>query len=663
MNQKVGNYPGVTVDRRAGSIKLPSGEKVTLIDLPGTYSLSSKSIEEQVVQNILLNPKENDYPDLAVLVVDATNLQRNLFLATQVMDLGIPCVLALNMVDVLENDGSTLNLEQLKQRLNIPVVSISSKTGKGMDDLLQMMGEEVQPTEKPFVEVASFGGKTLETFMSRYQLENTYASFKILNNLTQLHHWRDKISAFQPVLDEHHYLTSKAELDEIGRRHAKLKGIVKGVVTSPEANKEARRTAKIDRWTTHPILGTLIFLLVFFTVFQAIFTVASYPMDWIHEGVIWLGGQVSNLLPAGMFNDFIADGVFAGLAGVLIFVPQIMILFGLIALLEESGYLSRVSFLTDGLLKKFGMNGRSVVPLVGGFACAIPAIMSARTIENKKERFITIFITPLMSCSARLPVYVFLVSFIVPNDYLLGFISTQGLAMMGLYLLGIFVSLIIAFVLNRYLKDKNPSSFILELPNYKTPQIKNALLAMVNKGRVFVMQAGKIILIASMILWVLSYFGPGSDMQRIEEKYSNPEYTVGLTEDEIAKKRSSEELEKSYLGHIGKAIEPVFRPLGYDWKTSIAVLASFAAREVFVGTMATIYSVEESMEGEKGLKAIKFSYATAFSLLIFYVFALQCMSTLAIVKQETGSWKVVFGQFILFTGLAYLFAFLVYQTQ
>ena len=384
-------------------------------------------------------------------------------------------------------------------------------------------------------------------------------------------------------------------------------------------------------------------------------------MDAINDGVVWLGQKVAEFLPTGAFADFVADGIFAGLAGVLVFVPQIMILFGLIAILEGTGYLSRFSFMTDGLLRKFGMNGKSIVPLVGGFACAIPAIMAARSIENRKERFITIFITPLMSCSARLPVYVFLVSFIAPREFLFGFISVQGLFMMGLYVLGIVASLIIAVLIHKFSKQKSDDSFILELPDYKTPSLKNAVTNMINKGRVFVFQAGKVILIASMILWVLSYFGPSDKMDQIEQHYSGLMAQEGADVDSLSTKMSSEKLENSYLGIIGKTIEPAIEPLGYDWKIGIAVVASFAAREVFVGTMSTIYSVQGDIEGKSGLKSINFSYATAFSLLIFYVFALQCMSTVAVVRQETGKWSVAIWQFVIFTGLAYLSALLTYQ--
>ena len=493
-----------------------------------------------------------------------------------------------------------------------------------------------------------------------FESKTPYMLFKQINNASSFLS-DEKEEQLKEVTSKNEYEALKEEILEINDRVVAVNKATNKFYIEKEKKNKTTLTDKIDAYATHPFWGILIFLSVFFIIFQAIFSFAQYPMDFINDGVVDIGVWVGNLLPHTWFSDFITDGIFAGLAGVLVFVPQIMILFGLIAVLEDTGYLSRVSFMTDGFLKKFGMNGKSITPLVGGFACAIPAVMAARSIESKKERFITIFITPLMSCSARLPVYVFLVSFIAPNDYLLGFISVQGLYMMGLYLLGIVISLIIALIINLFSKDRNSSSFILELPNYKSPSIKNAVTAMVNKGRIFVMQAGKVILIVSIVLWVLSYFGPGNELQQIEDDYTAQITQNEAHSDSLMLKMNSEKLENSYLGIIGRSIEPAIEPLGYDWKIGIALVASFAAREVFVGTMSTIYSVGSGVEGKKGLKSIEFSYATAFSLLIFYVFALQCASTLAIVKQETGRWGVVFLQFFVFTGIAYLGAFLSYQ--
>lgn len=660
LNQKVGNYPGVTVDKRSGTLKLPNDEVCELIDLPGTYSLSSANDDEQVVQRILLDPDHQSFPDLVVIVADATNLMRNLFFASQIIDLGVPTILTLNMVDILKGEGKTIDFQKLGNEMGVPVLGISARKGHGVEELKQLMTATPQVASKTFIDPAKYGGQALEDFKAVFEGKTPYMRFKALNNFETIVGDTQKPKV-KSIIEQNGYKLLQAEILEINDRYEKINQLTQTIVQEATENKQLKITEKIDRYVTHPFWGFLIFFATFFIIFQAVFTFAAFPMDAINDGIMAIGGWVGETLPEGMLNDFLVDGIIAGLAGVLIFVPQIMILFGLIALLEDSGYLSRVSFMTDGLLRRFGMNGKSIIPLVGGFACAIPAIMAARGIENRKERLITIFITPLMSCSARLPVYVFLVSFIAPNEYIWGFISVQGLVMMGMYLIGIVASLVIALLIHWFSKKEKTSSFILELPNYKIPGFKNALTTMINKGKIFVMQAGKVILIASIILWVLSYFGPSGKMQEIEEKYTSEQMQQTLSEEEINKKISQEKLEYSYLGYMGRAIEPVIEPLGYDWKIGIAIVASFAAREVFVGTMATIYSVEEDMDDQKGLKAIKFSYATAFSLLIFYVFALQCMSTIAIVRQETGKWSITILQFVVFTGLAYVFSLITYQ--
>lgn len=659
LNQRVGNYPGVTVDKRSGFLKLPNGESCEIIDLPGTYSLSSKNDDEKVVQDILLNPKSESFPDLIVFVADGTNLARNLFFASQVTDLGIPTILAINMIDITSKDGDIINIEKISDYFGVPTIGISARKGIGIEELNVLLESH---KEKPTV--SQFDTKKYIDLLTElkplFDVESDYMLFKLACQDGQIIS-DEKSTTLKKIIAKNHFETLKEEILEINERVNRINEATTGFIDRKTSENETSTTNRIDKYVTHPFWGLLIFLATFFIIFQAIFTFAAYPMDAINDGIVMLGEWVANLLPEGAAADFISDGIFAGLAGVLVFVPQIMILFGLIAILEDTGYLSRVSFMTDGLLRKFGMNGKSIVPLVGGFACAIPAIMAARSIENRKERFITIFITPLMSCSARLPVYVFLVSFIAPNEYIAGFISVQGLFMMGLYVLGIVASLIIALIIHKFSKLKGDDSFILELPNYKVPSLKNAVTNMINKGRIFILEAGKVILIASIILWFLSYFGPSDRMDKIESKYTALIENNQFSTDSLQTKMSSEKLENSYLGIIGQSIEPAIKPLGFDWKIGIAVVASFAAREVFVGTMATIYSVQGDIEGNKGLKSIKFSYATAFSLLIFYVFALQCMSTIAIVKQETGKWSIAILQFVIFTGMAYLGSLITYQ--
>ncbi|RFC53994.1 ferrous iron transport protein B [Brumimicrobium aurantiacum] len=659
LNQKVGNYPGVTVDKRSGTIKLPNEQVCELIDLPGTYSLSSKNDDEKVVQDILLNPDSKDLPDLLIIVADGTNLARNLFLASQVIEMGIPSILAINMVDIIEKSGDQLKIDEVSRYFDIPVTAISARKKKGIHELLEIATQQLKPTEQSLFKAGQYTS-LLEDSKHLFNSRTPYMLFKQINNAKTLLEEKE-LQELNAITKKNNYESLKEEILEISDRVSTVNKATEKFYIKKSKDKQKNITDKIDQYVTHPVWGLFIFLAVFFVIFQAIFTFASYPMDLINDGIVDLGIWVGNFLPDSWFTDFIVDGIFAGLAGVFVFVPQIMILFALIAILEDTGYLSRVSFMADGLLKRFGMNGKSVVPLVGGFACAIPAIMAARAIENRKERFITIFITPLMACSARLPVYVFLVSFIAPDEYIWGFVSVQGLYMMGLYLLGFVVGLLVAIVINIFSSKNSDNSFILELPNYKVPSFRNALNTMINKGKIFVVQAGKVILVASIILWVLSYFGPGDRFEKIETKYETLITENETKVDSLYAKMNSEKIENSYLGIMGKTIEPAIQPLGFDWKIGIALVASFAAREVFVGTMSTIYSVEGGEENEKGLKAIKFSYATAFSLLIFYVFALQCMSTIAVVRQETGSWIVTIVQFISFTAIAYVASWLTFN--
>lgn len=660
LNQKVGNYPGVTVDKRSGKYTSSNGESTEIIDLPGTYSLSSNSIDEELVQKILLNPDNTDYPDGLLMVVDATNLQRNLFLASQIYDLEIPMILVVNMIDVIDKIGEAIDLNELSSAFACQTIAISAKTKHGLDELRENINnfEFQKIARSPFLALEELC--VLEPDVPLLlPNQNNYQRFKILNQIGKIN-WIPNKEKLENLI-QNRASGFALEIQEINARYQKISALINKIKPQKNIKIGLTSTQKIDKIVLHPFFGLLTFLATFFILFQAIFTLSAYPMNWIDSGIAWFGSQIATLLPEGLFNDFLVNGVITGVGGVLVFLPQIMLLFGMITLLEDTGYLARISHMSDGLLKKFGMNGKSVVPLVSGFACAIPAIMAARTIENKKERLITIFITPLMSCSARLPVYVFLVSFIVPNETILGIFNFQGLMMMALYLLGLAVSFIVALIINFFLKSKEQSTFILELPNYKKPALQNMMNSMLNKGGTFVKQAGKVILIAAIAIWALGNVVPETEKQRIASKYDS-NIAQANKEDKLLleSQKKSELLEYSYLGSIGKTIEPVIRPLGFDWKIGIAIAASFAAREVFVGTMATIYAVEDNAESQRGLKAITFSYPVAFSLLIFYVFALQCMSTIAIVRQETGGWKWPFLQFVSFTGLAYFAAWLTF---
>ena len=659
LNQKVGNFPGVTVEKRSGLSTMADGQKYEIIDLPGSYSLSSTSPDEKVVQDILLNTKNESFPDAVVLIADVTNLKRNLFLVTQIIDLGFPVIVALNMSDVAKKKKIQVDIEGLRTALNVPIIEVSAKKESASSLKSKFLAENSKKGE-PIIDSKKIGGKTLGVLAEKYPDENQYRLFKSLNNLENLAWLADK-EFYELVVQNSSYNRNEAELHEINNRYEKIQEIIAAHVITEIQNDEDDTTTRIDKVVIHPVWGFLIFIGVFFLLFQSVFTLAQLPMEVITNGMAYLSDSISGFLPEGYISNFITEGLLAGISGILVFLPQIMILFGLITVLEDSGYLSRISFMSDRFLRMFGMNGKSIIPLVGGFACSVPAIMAARSIESRKERLITIFITPLMSCSARLPVYVFLTAFIVPNEMVGGIISLQGLFMMGLYILGVVFSLVIAIIMNKFLKITERSSFIMELPKYGIPTFKNVLSTMINKGKTFVFEAGKIIIIASVVLWFLSSFGPSSDIERIETKYTSEIMLQSHTLEEIEVLKSSERLEYSYIGYFGKSIEPVIKPLGFDWKVGIALITSFAAREVFVGTMTTIYSVGSDKNSKEALASIHFDKPTAFSLLIFYVFALQCMSTIAIVKQETGMWKFAITQFLVFTGMAYLGSFITYQ--
>ncbi len=620
LNQRIGNFPGVTVEKKVGQCKISKELKAEVIDLPGTYSLSPRSEDEKVTFDYLNDSERTDLPEVIIVVADASNLKRNLLLATQLIDSEQPTILVLNMMDVVERNKQELDTVLLEKELGIPVVPMNARLGKGVKELKEIVAAYQYKKATKFI----------EDHESKDALENTIIRFE------------------------------------------KIKKIISKTLVSEGQSPVAKLTRKIDNVLIHSVWGFVIFLLVLFLIFQAIFSWSAYPMDWIENGFLVFGNWLSNVLPDGVLNDLLVDGVLAGLGGIVIFIPQIAMLFMFIAILEDSGYLSRVSYLTDTLLKRFGLNGKSIIPLLGGAACAVPAIMSARTISNKKERLLTIFVTPLISCSARIPVYTLIIALIIPAEkQLIGF-NLQGVVMMALYLLGFAAALLTAFAMKYWVKSNERSHFIMELPIYRMPRWKNVGFTILNKVKVFLFEAGKIIIAVSIVLWVLSSYGPGDKMQQVEDKYesikSDPNVELMLTQDQIA----SEKLEASYVGHIGKFIEPAIRPLGFDWKIGIAIITSFAAREVFVGTMATLYSVgdEENTASikEKMNRAVNpttgkkvYSRATGYSLLIFYAFALQCMATVAIVVKETGGWKWPILQLVYMGALAYFSSLLVYQ--
>ncbi len=676
LNQKVGNFPGVTVDKKTGVSKISDTLSASVIDLPGTYSLYPKSADEQVTYEVLLNQKNADRPDLIIVIADASNLKRNLLFCSQIMDLKIPVVIALTMMDIARQKGITIDTEGMERMMGVPVMAINPRKNKGLAKLKKTISDMSETRTAPlpdFIDVESITGPWIEEIKNITEQDSNYAALHIACNYTELKHInaanRIHINA---ILGENKFYKSKVQACEIMMRYKKIDTIMQQCTVTDSPMKKMVISDRIDKLLLHPLWGNLILLAVLFLLFQSIFWLARYPMDWIQQLFAYVGSGISSVMQVGLLQDLLVNGLLAGVSGIMVFVPQIMILFGFITILEDSGYMARISFLTDRIMRTAGLNGRSVMPLISGMACAVPAIMAARTIQNRKERLITIMVTPLMSCSARLPVYTMLIALVIPNKYLLGFLNLQGLVLMGLYLLGFFMALIVSKVMDLVIKTKDRSFFLMELPVYRAPRWKNVGITMIEKGKIFIRDVGKVIIILSLILWVLAAFGPPSEMRAVDRKFTaliqqNPEQKELLQHEQATAK-----LEHSFAGMMGKGIEPMIRPLGYDWKIGIALITSFAAREVFVGTMATLYSVGDVSNGtqtlEEKMQAARrpdgtpvYTLAAGLSLLIFYVFAMQCMSTLAIVKRETRSWKYPLIQFAYMFVLAYGSAYVVFQ--
>ncbi len=675
LNQKVGNFPGVTVDKKTGVTPLEGGWEANIIDLPGTYSLYPRRADEWVAYRVMMNVDDNVKPDIILVVADASNLKRNLLFCSQVIDLKRPVVIALTMMDIARSKGFSIDVPQLERELGVPVIPVNPRKGKG---ILQLKKTMLQSAKTSFTaplfdfiankELASFavdGVKKLVPSLSDYTAIHyliNHENFP-LDSLTQ--------KAIEQVEITHQFNHTKTQADEILQRYSRIRQIMQQSVIEPDPLQKKLFTEKLDNILLHRVWGNVILLTVLFLLFQSIFWLSQFPMDAIDWSFSQLSGWLGGVLPQAWWSDLLVNGVMAGLSGILVFVPQIMILFGLITILEDVGYMARISFLSDRLMRKAGLNGKSVMPMISGFACAVPAIMSARNIENRKERLLTILVTPLMSCSARLPVYTILIALVIPNTYYLGFFSERGLVMMGLYLVGIVMALIVSFVFKWLIKIKEKSFFILELPVYRAPRWKNVGITMIEKAKIFVTDAGRIIILISLLLWFLSSYGPSGRMKSVDERYARLEQTA-KPDDKAAleKQYKTEKLQNSFAGIAGRAIEPAIQPLGFDWKIGIALITSFAAREVFVGTMATLYSVDEKDDAtlkqkmqnakrEDGTKV--YTLATGLSLMMFYVLAMQCMSTLAITKRETRSWKWPAVQFAYMTGLAYGMSLLIYQ--
>lgn len=675
MRQDVSNFPGVTVDKKNASMVLPSGKSIQIIDFPGTYSVFPNSAEEKLVINTITNPSDPNFPDAVLYVADVTQLDRHLLFATQIRDLGFPMVLILNMVDIAETSGIKINQEVLENYMGCKVILTSVRTEKGMNEIMPeldiMLANNMRP-DHTLYQLSDKENTVAAAVATMFETTNLYRAKLIAHHIE----WLNYLS---PTQKEGIIKINKAE-DFNDIRYQVMETMNRFGHHSPIVNKTTAKcptsgktwTDKIDNWITHKIWGPIIFFTIMLIVFQSIYSWAELPMEWIEQGFAMAGSFLNDHLQDSWWSDLLINGVLAGLGGVLVFVPQITILFLLIALLEESGYMSRVVYMFDSIMQHLGMNGRSMVSLISSGACAIPAIMATRTISNQKERLITILVSPLISCSARLPVYAVLIGFVVPDVKIWNVINLQGLAFMGLYLLGIIGVIVSSLFFKKILKSESTSYLMIELPNYKPPIWKNVFLLVKEKVLSFIIGAGKIILLISMILWFLASYGPREKMQQSvvsAEKYS---IENGLNDDEKSHLIASYKLESSYIGHLGKFIEPAIKPLGFDWKIGIALLTSFAAREVFVGTMATIYSVgndsdemtirqKMAAEVRPGTNIKIYNPASALSLLVFYVFAMQCMSTLAITRKETNTWKWSIVQFSYMGILAYLGAFTVYH--
>ncbi len=675
LHQKTGNFPGVTVDKKVGHIKFENGALAELVDLPGTYSLYPKSLDEQVAFEVLCDPANEDHPDLTIVVADASNLKRNLFLVSQIIDLKIPVILVLNMMDMVEKEGDVIDTIRLSERLGVKTIGVSARNKDGVDALLNAIMQPIPVPQYDFIDVKKIAPELIDKVRSVVKVNSDFSAFQIINNLNEIDYFdkhKEKKNKIEDALNTFIIDKNQLQQKESVERYKVINRLVEECVTHSSAIKTETFTHKLDSILTHRVWGYVTFLVVLFFIFQAIFFLAAYPMDWIESMFVSISEWASNSMPPGELSNLIVNGVIAGLSGVVIFIPQIALLFAFIAILEDTGYMARVSFIMDKMLRKFGLNGRSVIPLISGVACAVPAIMSARTISNWKERIITIMVTPLMSCSARLPVYTLLISLVIPQDEKLGFFNYQGMILMALYLVGFLAAVFAALVMKWILKAKEKSYFIMELPVYRTPQWRNVGLTIYDKVKIFLWDAGKIIVAISVILWFLSSHAPADRFDQIDKKYEGHVIWKELDSEVVEAKIASEKLEASYAGIIGKSIEPVIAPLGFDWKIGISLVTSFAAREVFVGTMATIYSVgdadntqsiQDKMRAEIDPKTglPKFTVAVGFSLLLFYAFAMQCMSTLAIVYRETRHIKWPFIQFTYMSALAYLASLLVYQ--
>ena len=667
LNQQVGNYPGITVEKKIGYCKLSSNLKATILDLPGTYSLNASSLDENVVIELLLNKNDKDFPDVVIVVAEVENLKRNLLLFTQIKDLEIPTILVINMSDRIAYKGISLDIPYLENQLKTKIALVSSRKGEGIEDLKNLIVNYKNITTEPCLNASNIDVEYFGNLRRAFPNQSLYKLWLVITqdvNFANL----DRKELPNPSFTKSKEDLKRLQQKETIKRYQFINDVLKvGQKIDLASAKDLRSI--LDRLLMHKVFGYVIFFLILMLIFQSIFDWSSIPMDLIDSTFVSLSSWAASVLPAGVLTNLFVQGIIPGLGGIIIFIPQIAFLFLFISILEESGYMSRVVFLMDKSMRKFGLSGKSVVPLISGTACAIPAIMATRNIENWKERLITILVTPFTTCSARLPVYSIIISLVVPNKRLLGLFNFQGLTLMLLYLLGFGMAFFSAWILNKILKIQSKSYFVVEMPNYKLPMFKNVAINVIEKTKSFVFGAGKMILAISILLWFLASYGPGENFRNAEQIISKQ----NVAKEHLESKIASFKLENSYIGLLGKSIEPAILPLGYDWKIGIAIVSSFAAREVFVGTLATIYSIEDTSDQDATIKNKLsaeinpitgnklFNLASGVSLLLFYAFAMQCMSTLAITKKETNSWKWPAIQLVFMSGFAYTVALIAYQ--
>ncbi len=682
LRQKIANYPGITVERKTGTYRYEDVQ-YSVVDLPGAYSLNYKKVDERIAYEALIGSYEHEKePDLTVIVVDASNLDRNLFLATQVLDLNLPSIIVLNMMDVAEDKGTTIDARQMSEHLGVPVVPISAKRK-----------EDIELLRKEIHEAELIPPRPLRWMPSENLLEATQLVInEWIRPHTDIPERAHYIEALR-LISEGEFIGAFYRFDkaELGKRTiARARGIIEqdggnpmavevlrrynfigectSEVSTTESKDKASLTDRIDAVVTHKVFGPVIFSMILLLMFQAIFSWATPFMDMIDLLFIEAGSWVSDALPPGMLNDLLVEGVIAGLGGVVIFLPQIVFLFFFIYILEGTGYMARAAFVMDGFMTRVGLHGRSVVPLMSGFACAIPGIMATRTIENWRDRIITIMVLPFMACSARLPVYALMIAAFIPATNVFGIFTLQGITFFGLYIFGIVMALVAAAVMNRFFEKGQQTPFIMELPEYRMPKWSVVFQNVAERGKVFVTEAGKIIVAISIVLWFLASF-PKVEMPR-ELKQQTSEYDSSF---DITESEESYQLRHSFAGRFGKVIEPAIEPLGFDWKIGIGLITSFAAREVMVGTMNTIYSIQDDSEENTSLKEKLrndvdpetgepvYTIASALSLMVFFALAMQCMSTIAIVRRETNSWKWPVAMFVYMSALAYIASFITFQ--